>query len=145
MHSFNYLYYLMYMHVPRIFTASVYGVSFQFLIARHQAWFILSIWGAEDAPMSHHGGAHSFDITGAHHAHLISMKGHEAQSLLIEEANCLHSTAWRLHPQLLSMVDMEMLPLVAMDLGWKIMKNPGGHWLRVQPQVFSCRPEGDDA
>lgn len=60
---------------------------------RSQAWFILSIWGAEDAPMSHHGGAHSFDITGAHHAHLISMKGHEAQSLLIEEANCLHSTA----------------------------------------------------
>ena len=62
-------------------------------MAPHQAWFILSIWGAEDAPISHHGGAHSFDITGAHHAHLISMKGHEAQSLLIEEANSLHSTA----------------------------------------------------
>eukprot|EP00434_Breviolum_minutum_P013790 symbB.v1.2.012166.t1/scaffold832.1/size159137/11 len=69
----------------------------------HAAWFILSIWGAEDAPISHHGGAHGFDVNGAHHAHLLTIKGDE--SLLIEEANALHSSdmeieALRLQEQL---------------------------------------------
>ena len=55
-----------------------------------EAWFLLSFWGAEDAPLSHYGGAHGFDINGAHHVHLLStQQGH----LLIEEANALHSTA----------------------------------------------------
>eukprot|EP00930_Biecheleria_cincta_P087807 TRINITY_DN77043_c0_g1_i1.p1 TRINITY_DN77043_c0_g1~~TRINITY_DN77043_c0_g1_i1.p1 ORF type:complete len:409 (+),score=61.78 TRINITY_DN77043_c0_g1_i1:74-1300(+) len=54
-------------------------------------WFMLSIWGAEDAPISHHGGAHSFDLTGSHHAHLLAMRSNEC--LLLEAANSLHSNA----------------------------------------------------
>ena len=63
-----------------------------------EAWFILSIWGAEDAPISHHGGAHGFDVTGAHHAHLLTIKGDE--SLLIEQANALHSSVTWVSKQL---------------------------------------------
>ncbi|CAJ1409532.1 unnamed protein product [Effrenium voratum] len=53
-------------------------------------WFLLSVWGAEDGPISHHGGAHSFDLTGACHAHLLQVSG---KSLLLEAANALHSNA----------------------------------------------------
>lgn len=60
-------------------------------------WFMLSIWGAEDAPISYHGGAHSFDLTGSHHAHLLATRSNECrtsmQGLLLEAANSLHSNA----------------------------------------------------
>lgn len=38
-------------------------------------WFVLSLWSDEDAPVSHHGGAHGFDICGSHHAHLVVVAG----------------------------------------------------------------------
>ena len=61
-------------------------------------WFLLSIWGAEDAPISHHGGAHGFDTTGAHHAHLLCVRGRseepeDPRGLLIEGVNALDSSA----------------------------------------------------
>lgn len=49
-----------------------------FLVSRpppEAGWFLLSFWGAEDGPISHHGGAHSFDLTGACHAHLLHVSG----------------------------------------------------------------------
>ena len=63
---------------------------------RWKEWFLLSIWGAEDAPISHHGGAHGFDISGAHHAHLLCVRGkseerEDPQGLLIEGVNALDS------------------------------------------------------
>ena len=53
------------------------------------------MWGAEDAPVSYHGGAHGFDTNGAHHAHLLCVRGKEGepQGLLIEGVNALHSAA----------------------------------------------------
>ena len=70
----------------------------------HQSkdWFLLSMWGSEDAPISHHGGAHGFDYNGAHHAHLLCVRGRGAssgeeregpQGLLIEGVNALDSAA----------------------------------------------------
>lgn len=58
-------------------------------------WFLLSMWGDEDAPISHHGGAHGFDLTGAHHAHLLAVRCPEGQGevrcVMLEQANALHS------------------------------------------------------
>lgn len=66
--------------------------------AKQAEWFLLSIWGAEDAPISHHGGAHGFDTTGAHHAHLLCVRGRseepeDPRGLLIEGVNALDSSA----------------------------------------------------
>ncbi|CAE7516794.1 unnamed protein product [Symbiodinium sp. CCMP2592] len=66
--------------------------------AKQAEWFLLSIWGAEDAPISHHGGAHGLDISGAHHAHLLCVRGRseereDPQGLLIEGVNALDSAA----------------------------------------------------
>ncbi|CAE7467449.1 unnamed protein product [Symbiodinium sp. CCMP2456] len=66
--------------------------------AKQAEWFLLSIWGAEDAPISHHGGAHGFDTTGAHHAHLLCVRGRseereDPRGLLIEGVNALDSAA----------------------------------------------------
>lgn len=58
-------------------------------------WFLLSMWGDEDAPLSHHGGAHDFDVTGANHAHLLLVRRpgeSEVKGLLLEMANALHSS-----------------------------------------------------
>jgi len=60
----------------------------------HASWFILSFWGAEDAPISHHGGAHGFDVTGAHHVHLLVVLSPSTigcSCLLLEGANALHA------------------------------------------------------
>lgn len=60
-------------------------------------WFLLSMWGCEDAPLSHHGGAHGFDLNGAHHVHLLAVRGAgaagEARGLLLEATNALHTLA----------------------------------------------------
>eukprot|EP00929_Paragymnodinium_shiwhaense_P044346 TRINITY_DN22751_c0_g1_i1.p1 TRINITY_DN22751_c0_g1~~TRINITY_DN22751_c0_g1_i1.p1 ORF type:complete len:439 (-),score=51.89 TRINITY_DN22751_c0_g1_i1:422-1738(-) len=60
-------------------------------------WFLLSWWGDEDAPVSHHGGAHGFDICGCHHVHFLALRPAggadlgSAQCLMLEQANALHS------------------------------------------------------
>lgn len=60
-------------------------------------WFLISLWGTEDAPVSHHGGAHGFDLSGVHHVHLLAVRsvahGGGCQCLLLEAANTLHSVA----------------------------------------------------
>eukprot|EP00927_Polykrikos_kofoidii_P020041 TRINITY_DN19442_c0_g1_i1.p1 TRINITY_DN19442_c0_g1~~TRINITY_DN19442_c0_g1_i1.p1 ORF type:complete len:464 (-),score=58.17 TRINITY_DN19442_c0_g1_i1:160-1551(-) len=69
-------------------------------------WCLVSWWGDEDAPVSHHGGAHGFDVNGSHNVHLLIVRtdkqgcsgvppacGEEVTCLLIESANALHSFA----------------------------------------------------
>jgi len=71
-------------------------------------WFLLSAWGAEDSPVSHRGSAHGFDISGAHHMHLLVVRGDTAsagqvtsghpqadcsRALLLESTNALSTAA----------------------------------------------------
>lgn len=71
-------------------------------------WFLLSVWGAEDSPISHRGTAHGFDINGAHHMHLLvthaasALGGHAgsghadanvSRALLLESTNALSTAA----------------------------------------------------
>jgi len=61
-----------------------------------RSWVLLSVWGTEDAPVSHHGCAHGFDLSGAHHIHLLAVRGQQAESepqcLLLEATNALSAT-----------------------------------------------------
>lgn len=41
------------------------------LHSRGHGWFLLCFWSCVDAPVSHHGGAHGFDLSGVHHIHLL--------------------------------------------------------------------------
>lgn len=64
------------------------------LIGRGAPWVILSVWGTEDAPMSHHGGAHDFDLHGSYHFHLIlAPAASGTRCLLLESTNALSSSA----------------------------------------------------